>query len=401
MFRAMHFLLYFSIFFPFIKLAIDFGTDQQPYALIISAVIVGFYVIRSGKWPRQMLVMLLVCIVALFVGGFQGINAIYFRSLANYLSLFLITFAVYIDSVTYKGPDERFIKIAICLWTLTGLVQRFINRAFMTSLLSASRTSLDRGVVSLAVEPTTYGLFCLLLMIVCWEYFESGKVFYSALCLFQIIFLAQSSMAVLLLVVLALYVGIVYFAFSLRATTKIGVISVVGLGLICGYFFVNRFLFGTRVHVLVMAIFRDPLQVLRMDASVNDRASHIYFSLRGALDNYLLPNGFNAWRQYVTAKSAQQTTFFWVSKGDRIMSGYGAALFELGLFGLLLLAATTLILLKSNIEFKRRIVYTLFIQTIIFTAIPIGFPPYPFLLGIFLFSKTRTVHNKAQGHTTP
>lgn len=165
---------------------------------------------------------------------------------------------IYIDSVTYRGPDERFIKIALCFWTLTGLVQRFINRAFMTSLLSASRTSLDRGVVSLAVEPTTYGLFCLLLMIVCWEYFENGKVFYSALCLFQIIFLAQSSMAVLLLVVLALYVGIVYFAFSLRATTKIGVISVVGLGIICGYFFVNEFLFGTRVHVLMMAIFRDP-----------------------------------------------------------------------------------------------------------------------------------------------
>ena len=384
--RIMHILLYLFSLFPFVKFFfVDFGSDQQPYALIISILIVLLYILRGGKWPRATVVIVLVCMVATFWGAIDGINTVYARSMANYLSLFFITFAVYVDLLTYKRIDERFIKLVILTWTSVGVIQRFVNRGFLTALLSASRTSLDRGVVSLAVEPTTYGLFCLLMIVICWEYFESGRVLYTLLCVFQLIFLAQSSMALLLLGILLFYVGIVYFLFSYRLSVKLKVLAVVVVGFFAAYFFVDEFLAGARIQRLMTMLIKNPLSIVMLDASVNDRVSHVYFSIRGALDNYLIPNGFNAWRQYVTTKSASQTTFFWVSKGDRIMSGYGAVLFELGVFGLILLVTTTRIIMRCKMEFRRRIIYTLFIQAVMFTAIPIGFPLYPFLIGTFLY----------------
>ena len=124
-------------------------------------------------------------------------------------------------------------------------------------------------------------------------------------------------------------------------------------------------------------ILENPSNFYLIDASGNDRVAHIFFSLKGALDNFLLPNGFNNWTQYVNSESARNQTFFYVSSG-RIMSTYGAALYELGVFGLILPVSINIILFRLDIRSRFAIIIT--INLLLFTAIPLAFP----ILSIFL-----------------
>ena len=81
----------------------------------------------------------------------------------------------------------------------------------------------------------------------------------------------------------------------------------------------------------------NPQIIFYEDASLNNRLMHIYFSLAGFVNNWGMPNGFSSYREFVESNIVNHP-FFWTSFGadvGRIMSGYGASLYEMGIFGLL------------------------------------------------------------------
>ncbi len=392
--NIMHYLLYFFIFFPFIQL-VRIGSDQQPYALIISMIIVLLYTYGNGKIPNTVVVLLMVACASMIIGIVDGISMVYIRSVANYLSVFFITFAVYIDLKRNRMVNEKFIKAVILIWLFIGIIQKYIYKEFLICLISASRTSPDRGVTSLAVEPTMYGIVCIFLLIICWEFIKKRKPIYIIACIYQILFLAQSAMASVLLLFLLFCIIMIYGFSSTKIVTKIKIVIISTITILVSYNLIVNFLEGTRIQRLIISLINNPIEVLLTDASVNDRVSHIYFSIMGFLNNYFLPYGFTGWSNYVTIQLPKQTIFFWVGTGGRIMSGYGAVLFELGIIGLILILCIIHILINYNANLKKRLVYTIFLSAIMFTALPIAFPLFSFILGTFVYyNKPKKQKNK-------
>ncbi|WP_163221711.1 hypothetical protein [Bacteroides sp. 214] len=90
----------------------------------------------------------------------------------------------------------------------------------------------------------------------------------------------------------------------------------------------------TRIYSLIKLFSEDPLLAFQIDASLNDRLSGIYFSIKGFLENWGMPSGIDTYGAYVTEELKHQTFFIEsVITTTRIMSAYGAMLFELGIVG--------------------------------------------------------------------
>ena len=192
----------------------------------------------------------------------------------------------------------------------------------------------------------------------------------------SILFFAKSAMAALFLS----FMFVLYVITHVRL--KFIIYFIFGVGV-----FINivSILDGTRLQHVLSLLWDDPTQLLMLDASVNDRFFHIFFSLKGLYDNYLLPNGFNAWLPYVSTQLIEYKDFViieWFSLSGRVMSGYGAALFELGIFFLAVPLLITFSLIKIYpTKINKVVFFSLVINSVMFSAIPIAYPPFAFYLG--------------------
>ena len=142
-----------------------------------------------------------------------------------------------------------------------------------------------------------------------------------------------------------------------------------------------------RFFNLLRMLVGNPSEIISLDASVNFRLADIYFPIKGFIDNYMLPNGFNAYQTYLESELAQQSIFSgqdgWVTKSNRISSFYSSILFELGIVGLIIPIIYSLIILKAYCHQTRNALLNLFfINTVLITAIPLSFT----LVGIYISS---------------
>jgi len=386
MFNFIIFIFYFFIFFPYIEFY-DFGSDTQPYALILSILITFLYLYKYKKINMKLLLLLIVTLISTTFILFDGLNKTVLRSLANYYSLFFITFATYITlKINNRIFNDLFLKVIINTWLVVGLSQRFLNVELFYNIIARHSTTPGRGVVSLAPEPTFYGIICIFLLIIVFEKLEGrSRYLYAFNCIFQILFLAKSSMVIIFLFILIFY----FLLFSLLVNTNIKNLFIYFLltsfSFVSFNIIVRNFLNKTRIYELYMLFLQDPLSIFLKDASANDRFAHIFFSIKGFLTNYLLPHGFLEWSSYLVEQVPKNDWFFWVSFGSRIMSGYGAAFFELGFIGLLIPISITIVLINYNTSLKNKLIYFGFFHTILFSAIPLAHPYLNFIMGYFLY----------------
>ena len=133
------------------------------------------------------------------------------KAYASYLSIFAITFATYNILKIDGGVDEGLVKVFIIIWLVIGLVQMFINRRFLCFVVPLSRTSVSRGVPGLFSEPSFYGHMCFFAMLLAID-FKKGKIIYVLLLLFQIVFIAQSSVSILYVILFFLFTMISEFS---------------------------------------------------------------------------------------------------------------------------------------------------------------------------------------------
>jgi hypothetical protein len=109
----------------------------------------------------------------------------------------------------------------------------------------------------------------------------------------------------------------------------------------------------------------------------------------------MIPNGYLTWNSYVLSQLPFYSDFVILksfSKGDRIMSGYGAAFFELGFFAFLIpITLGTLLFSIYENDLKKFFFFFIFVNTIMFSAIPIGFSFFAVYLGFlgYLSSKSQ------------
>jgi hypothetical protein len=391
-------LLYLTVFIPYIRI-LPINSDTQPNALIISFMIAFVYItVRNEKIPKEIYPIIFVLLVASSVTLFGGISNNDIRSLTGYISAFLITLATYFVMKNEKSINISLLKKIIVIWGIVGIIQT-VYPSFLSSIVARMSTTQNRGVTSLAPEPTFYAtiMFFIAISFILFSKKKKEKILWVGICLVQIIFLAKSAM-------IAFVVGIIIIVAILenllkKWNVKRLIITILFIGIsIFSVIIINNSISDLRIVVSLQQIIDDPMLYFRTDASANDRLSAIVLSFRGSFENYFIPNGFNSWQNYESLAKAS-SNFFWYGRSTRIMSMYGAIIYEMGIIGLivpLLLNVWLIRFLKSKHYIGNRWYVIFSINLICFTAIPLATPFIGYLLGALLYFNKKTLQNKKE-----
>ena len=99
----------------------------------------------------------------------------------------------------------------------------------------------------------------------------------------------------------------------------------------------HSYLQNFRVGVLAQELMsKGVLDLLKSDASINERLQHVVYSLYGSYQNAFLPSGLDNFSLVWDRVSQEFQEYFWYGKpNDKIMSWIGEWVYSLGLFGIL------------------------------------------------------------------
>lgn len=363
-----------SLCFPYVT-PYSFGTDIQPWSILIvfTFTLLILFLDKKEKFNKQIIFLWIPFIISVPLIFVSPDIFSAFRSLLGLLTIALVPLVTFYILKRDRLLFIKILKISSVIYLIVGLIQVSVNKNFLMFLLNTIRTSQDRGVTSLTVEPTFYGLLCLFLILIFLVMNVENKRRYIYILLFQIVFLSQSAMTILLTLLFSLY----YIIFK----TNIRVILYFSFFCIFMYLILtNTELLAQdlRVVTLLNLFISSPTQLISSDPSTNFRFADIYFSFKGFIDNFLLPNGFGNYQEYLNYEISQQSIFrsgnLWVTGSNRINSYYGSLLFELGLIGLIVPITYSLLIFKA---FRRNkgdfFLHIFFINTLLLTAIPLSF----------------------------
>jgi len=393
-------ILLFLVLFPYLSL-IQTPFDTQPFAIIFSILIFSILLIKKDNdlsFPFPLWALFLIFLYAL---GIYFINSNYYygmRSLVGYASVFFITFASY---KTFKYFNIKIYIFSIYIWLFFGVVQLLFNKNFGRWFVPRMSTSVVRGVTSLAVEPSYYATICVFALILNELFYRNAKynrkVYYLVMCtlVFQIIIsFSGSGFLFLLVFFLSKCISLIFFDQGIERY-RILFSSTIILFLIIFLFLYLPALQYTRAGMLLKNVLKDPMTLLFADQSVADRVSHVLLSFYSLLYSYGIGLGLGTWGDYsnlLTASAGgriEEIANVWLSTGGRIMSGWGTAIYEIGIFGVLFVIVFLWIMfvgLRRNKEMKS--VYFMSMLTIGFAmlmAVPIAFPLFGYTLGAFLY----------------
>ena len=375
--RLKAFWLFLFIFFPYVTI-FDFGTDLQPWAMIY-AFLLSLSFVKRFNGSELLLVYLLAFSLSMILISELNFSSI--RSISGYMSLFFITFASYRVLKQKNFDHNKLMKFSIIIWVLVGFIQLLFDKSFASQILPRASSAGARGVVGLAPEPSYYGITMIFFILLLAHSNTKNKFVYVLICVATIFFLAQSAMNILFL-----FLGLLIY---LVINLKLKYILFLTVTILSAPLLIELINFDSRAINLARVLLENPSMLLYTDASINDRFFHIFLSVKGAFDNYLLPGGFSTWNDYAFDMSRQMSDLIiieWFSINGRIMSGYGSSLYELGVFGLLLPAIITR---QLWVLYKERmrvfLVFAASINLLMMNAIPIGFPLFCFYLGYLNF----------------
>lgn len=247
---------------------VSFGTNQmdsQLWSLLLGVV----FIILSVKEPISLRVysVLMIFPVVVLVGLIweDAVTFYFMRALAVYASFAVNFIAVYILLQRYGPPVKTVIAFNL-VYLAVGILQIVFTPEIVGAVVNV-RTTADRGVTSLAAEPTYFGLF---LFFVSWWYLVvsnySPKVWVRVLLIINfvaMVFLARSSMAVVFVMV----ASAVWLLYKLKFRYVVVVCFFAGFA----GFFVFFALEDTRIYSLLTRVFElGIVGVVSADASIKE-----------------------------------------------------------------------------------------------------------------------------------
>ena len=369
--KALSYLMFMCVLFPYISI-VHTGFDSQPYAIICSLIYLLYVFSQKQKviYSPAFIFLILYLIVAFII----SVVEIYLldtellivaRALANYISITLLPIALII-SLSRGINSKKLIILAIFTYLLAGMLQYFISVDIFNFILDI-RTTENRGVTSLAPEPTYYGVVCFLfnfIVITSSDFKRNEKLFFSFLLLFQTVFLAKSSM------VLLFYIMFIMSSFiSIKYLYRGVVLFFSTLSII--YIIYNLDYFEqTRIKSILVFFLDKGFYAFAMDASMNERLSHVFFSFYGFIDNFMFPGGYASFEKLLQNKESISSGFFWYGGvSNKIMSYIGANIYETGFFSLLYFTAIYIMIPNDKLKIST---FGFFIP--LFACIPLGNP---------------------------
>lgn len=351
---------------PYVKLfPNDF--DAQPHVLI-AAFIGAIFFYRGLKFEHILLFIPVLGALVVSVFYSEASNLI-IRSIVTYSSPFFVTLFVYGLCCCTKNILRKSTELLVFLNFLICLIQVFWGVDAISSIVNV-RTSMDRGVTGFAVEPSFLGfqsIFLFLILVV-----TKGNWVARLLCVVELVIFSQSVLAII-------SAGLLFVVYMIQQRKVMYVILcfvVVALSIqLTG--FVS---FGdSRLFNMFSLIFLDSGNILNADGSTSERFSHLYLSFFSGFENLFLPRGFSQFSGVLASE-----TRFWVGEPtDKIMSGLGAPVFELGWF------AFPFFFLLWHLRNTGRYgwICVSAVGLIYLNALPLSNPFYGIIIGYLIFIK--------------
>lgn len=392
--------LFLLVLFPYISF-MELPFDTQPYALICSGVIcVTLFASKRADIPKPMFSLLIVMLYAFALLPVTSSDLMSgARSAVGYCSIFFLSFAAY---HTFNLVKPKLLIAAVWIWSAVAAVQLLVNKTFASVLLPRMSTSEERGVTSLAVEPSYYAIMCIFMLLMN-EVFLSqgryGKRLYfvlSALLIGQIL-VSYSGTGILYLMfffVSKIVSGAIAKGYHKNIARVVPMLAIPAIVVII--FRLIPSLAESRAGMLLNGILSSPMLILFADYSTAQRLSHILISFSSVIQSWGLGFGLGTWEEhaYNVMSNAPEFVSYLVSAQDialngRIMSGWGSAVFELGLVGFLPLIVFFQVMvcaIKRQTELRGAAVLSfLMIFLAMLMAVPLAFPFFGYCLGLFMF----------------
>ncbi|WP_440054152.1 hypothetical protein ACSLBF_14935 [Pseudoalteromonas sp. T1lg65] len=383
-----------AILFPWVSFGL-LDVDTQPWFILFSSV---FFVFNLNKKLHFVILFpLLLFFFSVLVGLYYGfIDFLFVRAVLGSYSFFVVFAFFYLVKRFYVLPI-KVVLFSNALWLLAGAIQSIWGKGVLSFLVTV-RTTEDRGVTGLAPEPTYFAIF---LFFLSWVLFlEKNNIndkVYKALMVLNflfIVFVAKSTMVILFFAVLFM----LYFSFyilNLRVLLGLFVcltFTVVALP------YVAILLDGTRVQGLLNFALTEPESLIRLDASINERLSHLYFSFKGFFNDYGFPHGFHQFgSELLEGRSLSNGVFWWGNNDNKIMSGTGALLYELGWLSLPFFITVGYMSVSRDC-FKESMLFLLLFLILFSSAIPLSFSLLPMVLVLLFFYFNGELSNEFASH---
>ncbi|MCP4974590.1 MAG: hypothetical protein GY931_00385 [Maribacter sp.] len=280
--------------------------------------------------------------------------------------------------------------ISSVLYFLFGLSQ-YVWGKFIFEFIVHVRGTDDRGVSSLAAEPSYYASISLLLswlILIFSRYRPSAVGKYSIILnVISIVFLAQSAIGIMYLAIVASLV------FLSRSNFRIFFIALF-LGII-GFLFLNHF--DGRASQLIGKLFEvGPYDLMMADASINLRFASFFLPLFISLDNYLIPMFFGHYLTVAQNYSAMFHDIFWYKAFDaeRIMSFLGSMVFELGIFGVFYLTHYSIRAYRWSKDKVFRAKELVLLFSLLVSPLPIAMPLVAIVFASLLYVNNENLVSK-------
>lgn len=330
-----------SCFFPFLRV-IPFNADNQPNAILLGVAVL--LALRQMKMKREFVLLFGTLLFAFGCLLFSSPDSIGLSLFLVYFNLFFIPYVSYLSLDYVNGIPYSFFKKIIWIWGGVGLIQRFVNPKFLTFLLYRSGENMlgtGRGITSLAVEPTYYGMICLILMMMVYMNFQSEAKYkhWIAFLGVQLVVFTMSTTCLLILIASGICFAVYRLLLS-ENRIKILFVSIVIVGGI--YYVLSTYVvtldlrFANAVRKLLE---EDPSNFIVMDESVNNRFMHAFYPIKGFFDNWGMPHGFAGYGNYLWEMSHNELHWKYlqyaiadIETARRVPTMLGAPLFELGVF---------------------------------------------------------------------
>lgn len=391
----------------------SFGTnsmDSQPWPLLSGIIYISLLrniILPPYFWLFSLCITTGV-IISLAISNHPPVPDIA-RAIASYGTLMVVYLGFYNHLIRHKFPKKLLI-FAGASWIAFAFVE--MSAPSITSTLSAQRTSAERGLTSLAPEPTFFAIFLLFfswILAASTRYKPTIKeIVLIVICIASIVALARSAMVILYLLTTALLYGagvVVRSILRLRLRKKHLAMLTLSLMAIFSVFYSIKTTFSESRAGMLFAQVIDfgptgIMNILSRDASISRRLEDAVLSIHAALANLGAPGGIDTF--IINRESVRDfwgTLFWYPSTGNKIMSWNGVLLYELGVFGLIAYLSLILAAKRNNGASNTEIII---LVTLLIGAIPIAFPLIPMLFALWAYfglSSRRTLKHSCAQHS--
>jgi len=386
--RVLIFFILFFVFFPYVFPLKILTSDLTPWILILSIIYLIFNPGISKKIDFRHLFVYFLAFIFAFFGLFLSDGSLLeiqkIRALYPYLMIPFVLLAMG-DIFESEKNIVFFRKIFFYLSLATFLIifiQATVNQQLFAFLAGGVRTSIERGVTGLHKEPSIFAASLVFLYMISSLITIKWKIFIHIAILVSVFLLVKSVVGIIYLLIFILS------GFFFR--NPLIFLSFILLLILVSFFYTLDIAYseGWRITRIIEIVQKDSnlTALLSNDASTHDRFSQIYFSIMGFFTNNGMPHFYLEWQNYlqeaVKGFGWVREEVVWLSKSERVFSGYGGALFELGFMGLVYIVLPIYLIFKNLDTPSKRWSHSIALTSMMFSAIPLSFPPYLLYLAL-------------------